>query len=132
WARGRPPRCPRCAGASRRTSSSHGCSRSRPRPSSRPSCTSCSASCSDRPGPPESGRREYLVAGMVPDRTRGLGSRLMGDVGTSLTVALAAARHQAIEGETTEGDATPCRVLGELLGLDAAWILDAGGPPPPR
>ncbi|HXD71596.1 MAG TPA: HD domain-containing phosphohydrolase [Gaiellales bacterium] len=53
----------------------------------------------------------------------------MGDVGTSLTVALAAARHEAIEGETTEGDATACRVLGELLGLDAAWILDAGGPP---
>ena len=53
----------------------------------------------------------------------------MGDVGTSLTVALAAARHEAIEGETTEGDATACRVLGELLALDAAWILDAGGPP---
>src|SRR5205823_5093785 len=72
---------------------------------------------------------EYPVAGMVPDRTHGLGSRLMGDVGTSLTVALAAARHAAGDGETTEGDATACRVLGELLGLDAAWILDAGGPP---
>jgi HD-GYP domain-containing protein (c-di-GMP phosphodiesterase class II)/putative methionine-R-sulfoxide reductase with GAF domain len=54
----------------------------------------------------------------------------MGEVGTSLTVALAAARHDAIGGETAEGDATACRVLGELLGLDAAWILDAGGPPP--
>ena len=53
----------------------------------------------------------------------------MGDVGTSLTVALAAARHEAIDGETTEGDATACRVLGELLGLDAAWILAASGPP---
>ena len=53
----------------------------------------------------------------------------MGDVGTSLTVALAAARQEAIDGEATEGDATACRVLGELLGLDAAWILDAGGPP---
>ena len=49
----------------------------------------------------------------------------MGDVGTSLTVALAAARHEAIDAETTQGDATACRVLGELLGLDAAWILDA-------
>ncbi len=55
----------------------------------------------------------------------------MGDVGTgtSLTVALAAARHEAIDAETTEGDAIACRVLGELLGLDAAWILAAGGPP---
>ena len=53
----------------------------------------------------------------------------MGDVGTSLTVALAAARHEAIDGDTTEGDATACRVLGELLGLDAAWILAASGPP---
>ena len=53
----------------------------------------------------------------------------MGDVGTSLTVALGAARQEAIDGATTAGDATACRVLGELLGLDAAWILDAGGPP---
>src|SRR4051794_31157534 len=58
----------------------------------------------------------------------------MGEVGTSLTVALAAARQEAVgseanEGGATEGDATACRVLGELLGLDAAWILAAGGPP---
>jgi HD-GYP domain-containing protein (c-di-GMP phosphodiesterase class II)/putative methionine-R-sulfoxide reductase with GAF domain len=52
----------------------------------------------------------------------------MGEVGTSLTVALAAARHEAVDGETA-GDATACRVLGELLGLDAAWILAGGGPP---
>jgi HD-GYP domain-containing protein (c-di-GMP phosphodiesterase class II)/putative methionine-R-sulfoxide reductase with GAF domain len=54
----------------------------------------------------------------------------MGEVGTSLTVALAAARHEAVDGEPAGGDdATPCRVLGELLGLDAAWILAGGGPP---
>ncbi len=53
----------------------------------------------------------------------------MGDVGTSLTFALAAARHEAIDGEAIQGDSTACRVLGELLGLDAAWILAAGGPP---
>jgi HD-GYP domain-containing protein (c-di-GMP phosphodiesterase class II)/putative methionine-R-sulfoxide reductase with GAF domain len=54
----------------------------------------------------------------------------MGEVGTSLTVALAAARHEAVDEEPAGGDdATPCRVLGELLGLDAAWILAGGGPP---
>jgi HD-GYP domain-containing protein (c-di-GMP phosphodiesterase class II)/putative methionine-R-sulfoxide reductase with GAF domain len=53
----------------------------------------------------------------------------MGEVGTSLTVALAAARHEAVDGEAAGGDATACRVLGELLGLDAAWILAGDGPP---
>ena len=55
----------------------------------------------------------------------------MGDVGTSLTVALAAARHDAIDvgRRTRRATRPPCRVLGELLGLDAAWILAAGGPP---
>src|SRR5437667_11114715 len=59
----------------------------------------------------------------------------MGDVGTSLTVALAAARHGTIGAEVPEtfsadGAETPCRVLGELLGLDAVWILAGGGLPP--
>jgi HD-GYP domain-containing protein (c-di-GMP phosphodiesterase class II)/putative methionine-R-sulfoxide reductase with GAF domain len=56
----------------------------------------------------------------------------MGDVGTSLTVALAAARHRAVGLEPDEsGDDTTaaCRVLGELLGLDAAWIIAGVGVP---
>ncbi len=58
----------------------------------------------------------------------------MGDVGTSLTVALAAARERAIELEPAEDvlceeAATACRVLGDLLGLDAAWILGGTGMP---
>ena len=52
----------------------------------------------------------------------------MGEVGTSLTIALAAARHDSMGVELTDaapadGLQTPCRVLGELLGLDATWIL---------
>ena len=56
----------------------------------------------------------------------------MGEVGTSLTVALAAARHDSIgvelpDAASADGLQTPCRVLGELLGLDAAWILAGDG-----
>jgi hypothetical protein len=55
----------------------------------------------------------------------------MGELGNSLTVALAAARHSSIDagldaepaGELT----TACRVLGDLLGLDASWILAGDG-----
>ena len=59
----------------------------------------------------------------------------MGDVGTSLTYALTAARHQVVDAEAPEefgsdASATPCRVLGELLGLDAAWVLLGDGTPP--
>ena len=56
----------------------------------------------------------------------------MGEVGTSLTFALAAARHDSMGVELTDaapadGLTTPCRVLGELLGLDATWILAGDG-----
>lgn len=56
----------------------------------------------------------------------------MGEVGTSLTVALAAARHDSLDvglpdTASSDGLQTPCRVLGELLGLDAAWILAGDG-----
>jgi HD-GYP domain-containing protein (c-di-GMP phosphodiesterase class II)/putative methionine-R-sulfoxide reductase with GAF domain len=61
----------------------------------------------------------------------------MGEVGTSsLTAALASARQDAIgfapandgAGVATEDAATTsCRVLGELLDLDAAWILAGDG-----
>ncbi len=56
----------------------------------------------------------------------------MGELGTSLTVALAAARHTSIEAEPADAAATgelttACRVLGDLLGLDASWILAGDG-----
>ena len=56
----------------------------------------------------------------------------MGEVGTSLTVALASARHDSLDvglpdTASSDGLQTPCRVLGELLGLDAAWILAGDG-----
>ena len=59
----------------------------------------------------------------------------MGDVGTSLTYALTAARRHVVDAEAPEefaldASATPCRVLGELLGLDAAWVLLGDGVPP--
>jgi HD-GYP domain-containing protein (c-di-GMP phosphodiesterase class II)/putative methionine-R-sulfoxide reductase with GAF domain len=59
----------------------------------------------------------------------------MGEVGTSLIVALSAARNGAIGVELPDAPpavdfVTPCRVLGELLGLDAAWILAGDGLPP--
>jgi HD-GYP domain-containing protein (c-di-GMP phosphodiesterase class II)/putative methionine-R-sulfoxide reductase with GAF domain len=56
----------------------------------------------------------------------------MGEVGTSLTVALAAARHAAVglEADAAGDDAAAaCRVLGELLGLDAAWAISGTGVP---
>jgi HD-GYP domain-containing protein (c-di-GMP phosphodiesterase class II)/putative methionine-R-sulfoxide reductase with GAF domain len=56
----------------------------------------------------------------------------MGEVGTSLTVALAAARHQAIgldQDEAADDAAAACRVLGELLALDAAWVIAGTGVP---
>jgi len=67
---------------------------------------------------------------MVPDATHGLGFQAMGDVGTSLTVALSAARRELIEPDPGDPLFTPCRVLGELLGLDATWILEGDGRPP--
>ena len=59
----------------------------------------------------------------------------MGDVGTSLTYALTAARRHVVDADAPEefgsdASATPCRVLGELLGLDAAWVLLGDGAPP--
>ena len=55
----------------------------------------------------------------------------MGELGNSLTVALAAARHSAIDAEPGDSEpgelATACRVLGDLLGLDASWILAGDG-----
>ena len=59
----------------------------------------------------------------------------MGDVGTSLTFALTAARGHAVDVDSPEefasdALATPCRVLGELLGLDAAWVLLGDTVPP--
>jgi HD-GYP domain-containing protein (c-di-GMP phosphodiesterase class II) len=56
----------------------------------------------------------------------------MGEVGTSLTIALAAARHDSMGVEPADaapagGLTTSCRVLGELLGLDATWILAGDG-----
>jgi HD-GYP domain-containing protein (c-di-GMP phosphodiesterase class II)/putative methionine-R-sulfoxide reductase with GAF domain len=56
----------------------------------------------------------------------------MGELGNSLTVALAAARHSSIDAEPADAEpagelATACRVLGDLLGLDASWILAGDG-----
>jgi HD-GYP domain-containing protein (c-di-GMP phosphodiesterase class II)/putative methionine-R-sulfoxide reductase with GAF domain len=66
---------------------------------------------------------------------RGVRSPAMGEVGTSLSYALTAARRHVVDSDPPAefpagAVSTPCRVLGELLGLDAAWVLLGEGVPP--